>query len=95
MKVIIRNQVCACRRPARTWFKNHIIKEKINSLSKLTAYYGEKMIAPEKLQNKVLEELHTAHPGVGLSRQVIETNHLTFVELAKPTLASSTFRIPF
>ena len=26
--------------------------------------WGRKVIVPEKLQNKVLEELHTAHPGV-------------------------------
>ena len=26
--------------------------------------WGKKVIVPEKLQNAVLEELHTAHPGV-------------------------------
>ena len=30
----------------------------------VVANWGRKVIAPEKLQNKVLEELHAAHPGV-------------------------------
>ena len=36
--------------------------------------WGRKVIVPEKLQNKVLEELHTAYPGVVRMKSIARIN---------------------
>ena len=41
----------------------HIRKDEL-TLEANCLLWGRKVIVPEKLQSKVLEELHTGHPGV-------------------------------